>query len=62
MKVEVREHGITLIPENNFEREALKKLKGHLFKRMYFEDWEEEGKFLIDYDDEWDRQFYSPIV
>ena len=56
MKVEIRENGITLVPENSFEKEALKELRKHSIKKMNFEDpWESNGKFLIDYDNEWDR-------
>ena len=55
MKIEVREHWITLVPETNFERNALEKLKHHSIKNMNFENaWEGKGKFLIEYDDGWD--------
>jgi len=55
MKIEIREHGITLVPESNFETEALEKLRSHSVKKMHFEDdWEGKGKFFIDYDDGWD--------
>ncbi len=56
MKVEKRESGITLVPESDFEIEALKTLRSKLIKKMHFEDeWESKGKFYIDFDTDWGR-------
>lgn len=56
MKVEKRENGITLIPESDFEIECLKWMKKEVIEKMYFEDnWEQKGRFYIDFDNEWGR-------
>jgi hypothetical protein len=56
MKVEKREDGITLVPESEFEREALKSLQGRSIKDMRFEDaWEQRGRFIIRFDTDWGR-------
>jgi hypothetical protein len=56
MKVEKREDGITLVPESEFEREALIQVKKSRIKNMEFEDsWDQKGKFLITFDDSWGR-------
>lgn len=56
MKIERRENGITLVPESKFERESLQELKYNSIKSMNWEDsWESKGKFLIDFDTEWDK-------
>ena len=56
MKVEQQENGIALIPETDFEREALKRLRKKSIKSMQFEDaWDQKGRFLIEFDEEWGR-------
>ena len=38
MKIEIREHGIIFVSKNNFETEALKKLRSQSVKKMHFKD------------------------
>ncbi len=56
MKIEIREDGVSLMPESKFEQDALKVLRKEIIHRMHFEDdWEQKGKLLIDFDRDWGR-------
>lgn len=56
MKVEKREDGITLVPESDFEIDALKWMKREYIQKMHFEDdWNSKGKFYIDFNRDWGR-------
>jgi len=56
MKIERREHGITLIYESEFERETLALLKNHPIAKIRFEDnWDNKGNLYIDFNTDWGR-------
>ena len=56
MKVEKREDAIVLVPESDFEKDALAQLKKKRVKSMEFEKtWEQDGNLIITFDDSWGR-------
>ena len=58
MKGEIRESGVTLVPENEFDKKVLKVLRKHgtIIEKIHFEDdWEAKGKLYIDFSNDWGR-------
>lgn len=56
MKAEERENGITLVPETEFEKKILARLRRASIAKMHFmDDWEGTGPFYIDFDTDWGR-------
>jgi len=56
MKAEERENGITLVPETEFERKILDRLRKHVIEKIRFQDdWEGRGPLYIDFDTDWGR-------
>ena len=51
MKIEEKETGIRLIPENQWERDRLKKLRqaGKIDKIRFDDDWNSEGNLTLSY-------------
>lgn len=57
MKIERQEKSMRLIPENNWEIEALKELKNHGIEKMQFQDdWNSTGYLQLNYTTHpWDK-------
>lgn len=57
MKIERQEKSIRLIPENNWEIDALKELRQHGIEKMQFQDdWNNTGYLQLNYTSHpWDK-------
>jgi len=56
MQIERKANGIMLVPESEWEQEALIELRKRAIKGMEFQNsWEQTGKLIIEFETGWGR-------